>query len=110
MGLDLRFGTPNTDFKHILSLVPAALTEVRAVGGRVVSPQTDWAVAQLLVEQLRTGAAATGVRRRSGRAATRCEHGVQLRHGGAERVVEAIERGELAIAFGAVIGLVGREP
>jgi len=35
------------DLDLILSLVPAALAEVRAVGGRVASANTDWAVAQL---------------------------------------------------------------
>ncbi|HEV7455937.1 MAG TPA: Gfo/Idh/MocA family oxidoreductase [Roseococcus sp.] len=35
------------DLDLILSLVPAPLTEVRAVGGRVASEHPDWAVAQL---------------------------------------------------------------
>lgn len=35
------------DLDLILSLVPAPLVEVRAVGGKVASPNTDWAVAQL---------------------------------------------------------------
>jgi predicted dehydrogenase len=35
------------DLDLILSLVPAPLAEVRAVGGRVMTPHADWAVAQL---------------------------------------------------------------
>jgi predicted dehydrogenase len=35
------------DLDLILSLVPAPLVEVRAVGGKLASPNTDWAVAQL---------------------------------------------------------------
>ena len=45
LGLDLRFGTPNTDFKHILSLVPAVYARdfqsVRTTGSLAVNGRIE---------------------------------------------------------------------
>ena len=45
LGLDLRFGTPNTDFKHILSLVPAVYARdfqsVRTAGSLAVNGRIE---------------------------------------------------------------------